>query len=747
MKVKVLNESEKNPLRPLTMERNPKKNLFSIIARNYFKIFELNDKSDLNDTKVYIKNKLIYSNIIWDINKTNILYILGNQITYQKSNRLISSFPNLYSLDIQKGPMLTEQFKFQKNISRLSMNCNQNDSILACCSKDDEISILDIKNKSIISSITKKNLGIICDCKFSPFDENLLLFSTQNGKIYLYDIRNISQPRSSICCELKEILSISWHPTIKYLFCSGSMDNYIRVWDINNDNSSLIEFKTSKGCSKVSFLKSNLNYIMCSYQSDNYNIDLWNIKLRDLPEYQFPGHTTNVIGFDNDIEGKRLISCDKKGIVIIKELNKGIRTLDNISTSSITINKLNEIYCFHDDKLVKENIYDINKIQTSENKKDNQVIHSQLSNEIEQFNKENDNIQKIYMLNFNQSEFLAKNKIIEQEDKKIYLKKDVVLNVNSELRQYYFFTKDQINSLFRGYIYYIEKKETIYKRKRFCSENDLIKMSSSEDMITVKINVDELDFSEKLTRAISENLDFAKNMLNNYNHISIWKTLLYLSNQRIFKQLYDKYNGKEEKKIKKRRKKTNKNTKNPKKNKSFNEEKTLIDFNNYSTLSPFAEKLMTNLFIKQISEIIDYLIDIYGDIYLATIICYLFKPILFKDEQLKMRILRLIKQCVNNLRKYQIYIPANHLIKYGPEENNKIDEKNEFVFSCKNCGKNDFKEGKCTCGKILLCEECNKKTQGLFIWCPRCGHGGHINHINKPKTLFLCKACNHNCIK
>ena len=85
------------------------------------------------------------------------------------------------------------------------MSCNQNDSILACCSKDDEISILDIKNKSIISSITKSNIGIICDCKFSPFDENLLLFSTQNGKIYLYDIRNISQPRSNIGTEFKEI--------------------------------------------------------------------------------------------------------------------------------------------------------------------------------------------------------------------------------------------------------------------------------------------------------------------------------------------------------------------------------------------------------------------------------------------------------------------------------------------------------------------------------------------------------------
>ena len=153
--------------------------------------------------------------------------------------------------------------------------------------------------------------------------------------------------------------------------------------------------------------------------------------------------------------------------------------------------------------------------------------------------------------------------------------------------------------------------------------------------------------------------------------------------------------------------------------------------------------IMTNLIINHLSRIIEYLIDTYGDIYLATIICYLFKPILFRDEKLKIRILKLIRQCENNLRKYQLYVDANHLIKYGPEENNKIEEKNEykFIFSCKNCGMNEFNEGKCKCGKILLCEECHKKAQGLFIWCSGCGHGGHINHINKVNSSYSCKEC------
>ena len=119
---------------------------------------------------------------------------------------------------------------------------------------------------------------------------------------------------------------------------------------------------------------------------------------------------------------------------------------------------------------------------------------------------------------------------------------------------------------------------------------------------------------------------------------------------------------------------------------------------------------MTTILINQLSKIIDYLIDDYGDIYLATIICYLFKPILFKDEILKKRILRLIKDCVNNLRKYQLYVDANHLIKYGPEENNKIDKKTYiFKYSCTKCKIYEFKDGTCSCGKVIACEECEKK--------------------------------------
>ena len=738
-------DKEKNPLKPIIFERNPKLNLFGLISRinaskSTLKIYELTQEKRLEEKKIIFKNnKLSFLKLLWDSNNQNILHFLSNP-SYTNKNLVVLS-----TIDLEKESEVVEEYKFQKKtIDKLSMNCNPKETILACCSKEGEIIILDAKNKTIINTIKKDNLRIIKDCKFSPFNENYLLFSNENGNIYLYDLKNIKEPLKNFCPEEKEIESLSWHPNNPNLFCSGSSNNFIKIWDIDDEINSKTSFKTPKNISKVRFLKSNPKYIMCSYQFHNYHIDLWNLNFIDIPEYQFSGHSSDILGFDNDIEGKRLISCDKKGVIVINEMNKGKRTLDDITTSVIHFNNFNEIYYSCDKKLPKENFFEINEANDGMDSRGFTTFQSSALDENEKSNKERRITQKVYMLNFNHPEMQLKNKKIEKEDKEIYLKNDCYLNISSELRQYYIFNKDQIHSLFRSYIYYIEEKETLYKRKRFYSTSGLYKLEYSEEVISVEMNVDELDFSEKLIKGISSNLEYAKETLNNYNHISIWNTLLFLSNQETFKLLYDKYSGKKiEKKFKKKKRKNNKKPKNN------HEDKILYDFDDYNlSLSPSGINLMTKLFIKELSRIIEYLIDTYGDIYLATIICYLFKPILFQDNFLKKRILRLIKQCINNLRKYQLYVDANHLIKYGPKENKKVEEKNEFKFilSCKKCGKSDFKNEKCNCKKELLCEECNSQALGLFIWCPGCGHREHINHINQTQRLYNCKACEHRCI-
>ena len=711
-----IKKNDKIPTK-LTMERNPYNNKFFLLGTNFFKLFELTIDNKINELKVGYQRRINLA--IWGKSLKNTLYF------YDSCNAL-------FLLNLDSNSKNTRKYHKLKELSnelfKISINCN--DSILALCNRNNNIDLLDLQKNQIISTICKKNLVLIRDCQFSPFNENYLLISGDAGNIYFYNIVNCSSPIKNFDSEPKDILSVAWHPTKKNIFCSGGMDNYIRIWDINYSDKPLAEFKTSEGCAKVCFLKPNPNYIISSYQTNNYNINLWNIKFRDIPEYRYTGNDYNIIGFDIDYEGTRIFSIDKKGILIINYLNKGERILDDITTNIIKFNNNNELYCFHDDKIQKENLSEINLKDSNDNEKvkndNNKAIIMKQTEE---------NISNIYMLNFNQKEMQIKQKTISKGDIKLHLKKNIKIKLNNELRQYYVFTPEQIHSIFKGYIYYIEKNENLYKRKRFQSWNAI----NTENMSENSNSVDKLDFSEKLELSIRKNFLFAKKHLINYNHISIWNTLLNLSEKNTFKSMYNKFMGKEPKiaNNKKRKKTIPSALLFNSVNKSFEKENE-----NYEMNHPSSLKLMTTLVINQLSKIVDYLIDDYGDIYLATIICYLFKPILFKDENLKKRILRLIKDCVNNLRKYQLYVAANHLVKYGPEENNNIDGKTFiFNYSCTECQLNKFENGRCSCGKIISCEECEKKISGLLLWCPSCGHEEHLSHINKNKTEYYCIRC------
>ena len=711
MKIKdlLIKKNDRTPFKPMSMERNPNNNLFLILGKDYFKILELINGNNFEEVKLSFRRIKLIKQAAWG-------RITNNKIFFCDSNN------KLYSSDLNSKPHISDIYEFEDEINHISMNCK--DSIMACCtSRDSNIHLLDIENKKIIHTIVRQNPLNIKNCQFSPINENYLIISDDRGHIYLYDKRNTLSQAKDFCSEAKEILSIAWHPTDVNKFCSGGMDNYIRIWDINNNNESWADFKTSEGCSKVSFLKSNPNYIISTHQTNNYNINLWNMKMRDMPEYRFTGHESNVLGFDSDIKGNKIISVEKKGILMIHDLNNGERILDDITTNIIKFNNNNEIYCFHDDKLQREFFSKIIHKDSENNLENKDDIKN--NNEYKPLKSDKENIKNIYKLNLNQKDLQMMDRTLKEDNLVLYIKRDIKLTLNSELKQYYIFTPEQIHHIFRKYIYYIEKNENLYKSKRFPSVSDINLLD--------KITVDDIDFSEKLKISITKNLVFAETGINNYNHISIWKTLLHLVQQNTFKSIFN-YFSKEQKKINKKRKNTTINEL----NKSFEIKNDKYEMNQTSM------KLITTLVINQLTKIIDYLIDDYGDIYLATIICYLFKPILFRDEKIKNRVLRLIKDCVSNLRKYQLYVDANHLIKFGPEENNKIEKKSyEFKYSCKNCEKTKFDHGKCSCGRVIACEDCHEVISGLFLWYSSCGHEEHFSHvINENIEKTFCNICN-----
>jgi len=78
----------------------------------------------------------------------------------------------------------------------------------------------------------------------------------------------------------------------------------------------------------------------------------------------------------------------------------------------------------------------------------------------------------------------------------------------------------------------------------------------------------------------------------------------------------------------------------------------------------------------------------------------------------------------------------------GTGGNRNINSSNAARQVCKNCRR-----------RVAMCFICHEPVQGMFVWCPGCGHGGHLEHalqwfggLNGKAVRTVCPTgCGHRC--
>ena len=771
MKSKKITESAKQQISDV--DRCCDKNTFAICGKNFIKIYNLTDKDsfDLQTTR-RVQNP---TNIRFHPRESEILV----SVHTNPSNILI--------MNIKKG--INEQKKIGKHerqITGISWNNHKTD-LLATCSIDQTIKFWNINNqKDKNANLAPDPLFVIenkehlRDCQFSPFDENLLLCCGDGGSVFLYDIRKYDKDVLSYNSEIKnysfqqmqeKVQSVCWHPTKRNIFCTGGMDQFIHIWDIWDVNSfnPKRSLKASDGVTKVKFMRNNPDLIIVSlYQLNNFYTSIWNVNNKYMPEYIYSGHKDMIISFACDSNEKRLLTLCKDGNVNIYNLksdikvpnyDSGKRVLDYITTNVIKFAENNELYCYHEKPMEKtsfnniefnnfngsnnSNNYILDKHSSEENSNfessNNLNIFLDEDNSSKDKNDLNENDKKIYLLNFNQKEMqsMYKDKDKTIKETKVYISNNTLLTLDSKLQQFYFYTTKQIKDIFTEYKVILDIPEGALKFGTIQYSN--------------------LKTSEKIKSMVEYNLEKAASYkINNYNHISIWNQLLFLVKQESFQKIINKLYNTIDNDINNISGKQNRRKQN-KKLTSTNIGKDDLKF--YCELTK-----------KHVLDIIEYLIEVHGDVYLATVIGYMFRKLIETDKKGQKRLIRLQTDCYNLLIKLKLFREANYLKKYGQNHFEKINEKSDsgndnlenfkYCFSC-DCGakycpslrKNEngqyekyLEFGKCKCGKAILCEICKKPTLGLFVWCPGCGHGGHLSHMTKLlDSNGTCPGCGHRC--
>lgn len=117
-----------------------------------------------------------------------------------------------------------------------------------------------------------------------------------------------------------------------------------------------------------------------------------------------------------------------------------------------------------------------------------------------------------------------------------------------------------------------------------------------------------------------------------------------------------------------------------------------------------------------------------------------------KTKQSKQRVYEWYLSYIELLNRLQLFTFANEVINGSPETfiNNMNRQSTSVRTSCGKCGT--------VLQKGTICENCKSKTNtcaichlpvfGVFFWCQKCGHGGHLDHmINWFKKYGHCPVC------
>ncbi len=688
-----------------TISRNCKSDLIAIGGKSCLKVLKLTENNELKVVKILkvarTSNKTGTTDLAWNNYLENILAsttLLGSNVLIWDINQI-----NLNKLNEKVG-------SHTQLINRVNWNY-KNVNLLASCSQDGLLNIWNITNKPDEYVISMQHKEKIRDCQFSPFSEYLILASYVSGAVKLWDTRNYKSCVKEFIHHETDVLSIDWHPELENVFCSGSMDKNLCIWDCNQ-NSPIQSYKTSHGTSRVKWWKKNPQFIISSYQTNNFYASMWNINIDNMPEYLYKGHKDVVTGFCWDLSETKLITCSKDNWIIVNNFADGYRCMDNVCTHFTKFGDDEKIYSFSDTKPKRTNIFEnVNYSRLIKKTKalsyhpsphSNSISSSRSYSNLSNFNSlhdKNSTEKNLVDRNFTERNYsiLTERKSIQGgiisspfsqiRKKRFHIKINNTNLVNPSynmtllLNQYYSFNKKQIEELFENYYFSI---------------NYFLMVNSHKNL-----ELKNLPKSSKLTNIINSNWNFAKDKLKNSNHIAVWSQLKFLSELESF-GFIDNCFISGDRKYSTINRATSGLSLNP--NPQPVKDKEFSKIQNEGTGN--SDCLMIEIFRNNVIELINFLIDGHADIWLATIIIYIFHEVFsFKKD----KYLRIVTECFENLRRLKLHKIAAKLMKFAIFDEMKHNKQNTLILlSCKKCGMaydSTINPGRCSnCNSKIRCQ-------------------------------------------
>ncbi|CAI4037429.1 hypothetical protein SMKI_02G3040 [Saccharomyces mikatae IFO 1815] len=149
------------------------------------------------------------------------------------------------------------------------------DSLFAACTEGNTVSLLDLRTKKEkLKSNCRSHNGGVNSCKFNYRNSLILASADSNGKLNLWDIRNMNDCPLTTMEHGGSVSTLEWSPNFDtVLATAGQEDGLVKLWDTSREENIFTHGGHMLGVNDISW-DAHDPWLMCSVANDN-SVHIW----------------------------------------------------------------------------------------------------------------------------------------------------------------------------------------------------------------------------------------------------------------------------------------------------------------------------------------------------------------------------------------------------------------------------------------------------------------------------------------
>eukprot|EP00300_Choanocystis_sp_HF-7_P018250 c19981_g1_i1.p1 GENE.c19981_g1_i1~~c19981_g1_i1.p1 ORF type:complete len:759 (-),score=136.66 c19981_g1_i1:870-3146(-) len=181
--------------------------------------------------------------------------------------------------------------------------------------------------------------GAVHDVEFNPFNPNRFAAGYENGSLQIWDIRRPADYESCIAAQ-SLVFALSWHPHTPDRIATGGRDYTVKVWDTNKPSEPTHTLHTIASVARILWRPGYPTQIaITSQQSLPYDTDvqLWEITSPYVPIMTFSGHSsaTPAVAWGIKTYSDYVFTASRDNTVGAHLIRRAIKPQQNLSVSPV----------------------------------------------------------------------------------------------------------------------------------------------------------------------------------------------------------------------------------------------------------------------------------------------------------------------------------------------------------------------------------------------------------------------------